>query len=237
MLAGYLRLPRGSEDYEYETGAFTDGEELIRHLSEDLHGWWVARKSISAGYFSPTLLNLISLAEAQKMAAWFVQPKILEKLSSHPTSEQFAVWYLDDTPIITSELVRRAREMIPVILARYPEQISYLTELKVICGLPIVPEEIDRLANVEHIKIEMKMVAHPQCPVSNVPFPFKDSMVCYDPVQYVNLNGLDNLRNLQFLYITGGLPRILPKRIQEVISHFHRAISNLRHTTETKPTM
>ena len=236
-LAGYLRLSRGDYAYEYDVGAFTDGEKLIRKFSGKLDRSWIARIVISIGYFSPTVLSLISPLEAQGMAARYVQPGILEELSSYPNADQFTLWHPNTTPEITSDFIRRVEKMIPVILAKYPEQVSYLTELKVVCGLPVDLEEIDRFPNSERIKIEMKMVAHPQCPLFNTPRLSRDSMVCYDPVGYVNLNGLDSLRNLQFLYITGRLLRVLPKRIQEVISHFQQDMGRISDTMKENPTL
>jgi hypothetical protein len=123
-----------------------------------------------------------------------------------------------------------------IIIARYPEQIFYLTELKIICGLPIDLDEIDRLPHREFIKDWMQTVAHPQCP-QLIPVNQRKSLIIYDPIGYVNLNGLDNRRTLQFLYMTGRLLRVQPKRIQEIEDHFQRDLERVGDFCVANPTL
>lgn len=103
----------------------------------------------NGGYFVP-LFNL-QQSEIFSLATRYVQPELLARLPlmNHMPAN------VDE--VITPPVMRRAKKMLPLIQRLYPNAIHYQIQLRVICGLPIDPDQID--SNIRDI---MVAVAHPQ---------------------------------------------------------------------------
>lgn len=216
FLAGYLRFPiadlfreralvvgywknyflstmRQVTDRFSELPELADAMERMKrliHIGPNL----VEKVCIYAGYF-PSQLMENDPTLLRTLAAEYIQPELLERLPIGP----FKIAIIRHARI-THHLVLRSRRMISVIDRLYPEQRVYLTDMRIICGLP-----------VDHVTSKqiplMDALAHPQL-TRNLLDPNPQTSVFYDLVNYVRQvkeNPRRNDENVRRAYVQGKL--------------------------------
>lgn len=217
-LAGYLHIPIHGVDSNFDVGyvglvllywknylraemsrtedpfATSEGlDQILLTLGNRL--WWpsIQTMAIEAGYFSPLVIDPnrsdgLELKYLISSAAYYVQPRLLRKLSVRIAESMEFVVGVVDPPNITVGLITRAREMIGVIQEHYPEKQEYLLQLRALCGLPVGQAE-----GQNHVTELMNDVAHPQLTAGMLRDPYRaelHSSIRYDVMNYFRQNRL-----------------------------------------------
>ena len=170
----------------------------------------------ASGYFSPQLLKvedktLVIIAIRSIHPSWIVRlPRVAIDDDVH--------FGIGD---ITVDLVERAKEMIPLIERYYPNLKLYLTELRILCGLEIDPNYINR-----NTDLLLQTVAHPQLEVVTNQRIY--SSVHYDLSRLIRLSGRQNVtRSFALVSARGGLLGIY----QSWLDHSHKTPGDLSETS------
>lgn len=152
-----------------------------------------------AGYFPPWLIASAGANPLAVLAAKYIRPEILERLSG--VKIDLRISEIDQMKI-THSLVRRAYRAIEVVENLYPTQLEYKTLLQALCGLPL---DINHL-NPESVVV-MEAVAHPQFLAGmSRQGKLPETSVRYDLVNYVRqvvANPQREDANIRMAYVEG----------------------------------
>ena len=232
FLAGYLQLSTPKIDaFNYNRGYITRMMEtdpdpfpsqsladIERKLGPSLH----YGSLVSAGYCPSTIFANFDSKDLMSYAATYIQPDLMRRL---PYSGKGSLRMLhQEMPgigyPITIDVVRRAREMLSLVREKCPEELTYISVLRVIVGLRIDCEKTEYLTNL------MNDVAHPQLTTDLIRFRTLRSLVYYDLPNYfiaAEEKILDHDRRFDILFASGQLLKVMRGN-----SHMYTFLESMR---------